>query len=152
MKKIRIGLILLLMLGLLSGCKGKTPLSPEGFTVIMEEAGFAVEDVTSARETDGLATTLLVAEGEHYGMEFYQLTDEATAQALFFSGKNVFEEEHRTQSVSVSLTMPHYNYYAFNAEGDFHLIARVADTMIYCTAEKEYRSEIQDLVKKMGYK
>ena len=45
-----------------------------------------------------------------------------------------------------------YNYYAFTADGNFHMIARIGNTMLYCESEKENKDDIVEMVKKLGYK
>ncbi len=53
--------------------------------------------------------------------------------------------------MSNEVTAGNYNYFSFNADGNFHLIARIDNTMVYCETKKEYKDEIIDLVKTLGY-
>lgn len=155
MKRTKLLLLMLcvgVLLCTLTACGSKTPQTVSGFTDVMEAAGFDVQDVTATTNTNGLATAVLVAAGEHYQLEFYKLTDSETGEGVFYNNKQLFTDEHAVQTLSNEVTLGNYNYYAFNADGNFHMIARIEDTMLYCEAAKEYKDEIVELVKALGYK
>lgn len=143
-----LGMILCFM----TACSSKTPQTVSGFTEVMEAADFEVQDVTSDTETNGLATAVLVAVGENYQIEFFELTDSETGEGVFYNNKQIFTDEHSVQTMSSEVTSGNYNYYAFNADGNFHMIARIDNTMLYCEAAKEYKDEIVEFVKTLGYK
>lgn len=46
------------------------------------------------------------------------------------------------------ISLEDYNYYAHNSDGDFHMIALIDNTMLYCVAKEKYKSEIIELIKK----
>lgn len=136
-----------------TGCASKTPQTPDGFIQVMEDAGFEVKDVTEeAEDTDDLATSVLFAVGENYQIEFYELVDNETGAGVFYNNREIFDNEHSVKMMSLSLSSNNYDYYAFNADGQFYMIARIDNTVLYCVADKEYRSEIVDLVETLGYK
>lgn len=149
-------IILVLCFGMLlcvmTACSSKTPQTVSGFTEVMEAAGFEVQDVTADMETKDLATAVLVAVGENFQIEFYELIDSETGEGVFYNNKQLFTDEHSVKSMSSEVTSGNYDYYAFNADGNFHMIARVDNTMLWCEAAKEYKSEIVELVKSLGYK
>lgn len=157
MKKVKlIAFLMCVMMAacVLTGCAEKTPATEDGFTEIMQDAGFTVTDVTEETETNGLATAVIVAvsEDEGYQIEFWKLTDSETGEGVFYNNYNIFNEEHSVKTMSTETMLGNYNYYAFTADGDFHMISRIDDTMLYCEADKEYKEEIVDLVKALGYK
>ena len=141
-----------MILCFMTACGSKTPQTVSGFTEIMEGAGFEVQDVTADTETNDLATTVLIAVGENYQIEFYELVDSDTGEGVFYNNKQLFEDEHSVTTMSSEVTSGNYNYYAFNADGNFHMIARVDNTMLWCEAAKEYKDEIVEFVKTLGYK
>ena len=136
----------------LCSCSAKTAIDAETFTKTMEAENFTVTDVTSNTETNGLATSVLVAENENYQIEFYVLTNNDTGESVFYNNRNLFDDEHSVKTMASETSYGNYNYYAFSADGNFHLIARVDHTMIWCEADKAYKEEIVDLVQKLGYK
>ena len=113
-----------MILCFMTACGSKTPQTVSGFTEIMEGAGF----------------------------EFYELVDSDTGEGVFYNNKQLFEDEHSVTTMSSEVTSGNYNYYAFNADGNFHMIARVDNTMLWCEAAKEYKDEIVEFVKTLGYK
>lgn len=141
----------MLLLSVLTGCGVKTAQTAEGFTQIMEDAGFDVEDVAVEPETDGRTSTL-AAVGKNYQMDYYAFTDNETCADFFQAAMEELDEAHLKKTFSIQTTMNNYCYYAFNADGDFHVIVRVDNTMLCCTADKTYKSEIVDLLKTLGYK
>ncbi len=141
-----------MILCFMTACSSKTPQTVSGFTEVMETADFEVQDVTADTETNGLATTVLIAVGENYQIEFYELTDSETGEGVFYNNKQLFTDEHSVTTMSSEVTSGNYDYYAFNADGNFHMIARVDNTMLWCEAAKEYKDEIVELVKTLGYK
>lgn len=151
-RTISIVVCLIMVFCFMTACSSKTPQTVTGFTKIMEAAKFDVQDVTSSTETNGIATTVLVAVGEDYQIEFFELTDSEMGENVFYYNKQLFLDEHSTTSMSQEFTSDNYNYYHFDADGNFHLIAHIENTMIYCEAEKEYKNEIIEFVKTLGYK
>lgn len=141
-----------MLLCVMTACSSKTPQTVSGFTKVLEAAGFEVQDVTADTETNDLATAVLVAVGENFQIEFYELVDSETGEGVFYNNKKLFADEHSVTTMSSEVTSGNYNYYAFNADDNFHMIARVENTMLWCEAAKEYKSEIIELVKTLGYK
>ena len=140
-----------LLLSAFTGCGAKTAQSADGFTQIMEDAGFDVADMTAELGTDEI-TSILFAVGTNYQMEYYAFNDSESCADCFYFNKEEFDEEFSVKSFSSEITLNTYNYYAFNADGDFHMIARVDNTLLICVADKAYKSEITDLLKTLGYK
>ncbi len=71
---------LTLMMCFLTACGNKTPQTVSGFSKVMESAGFETQDVTDDTETKDLATSVIVAVGENYQIEFYELVDSETGE------------------------------------------------------------------------
>ncbi len=147
-------LCITLLVCVLTGCGSKTPITTEAFEQTMTAAGFTVIDVTESTETNGLATRVIVAmnESDGYQIEFWELVDEETGEGVFYNNKSNLDEEHSSKTLSTTVTAGNYNYFAFTADGNFHLVARIANTMLYCEADKAYKDDIVDLVKQLGYK
>ena len=152
MKLVSLVLCAVLMAGLLTGCSSRTPATVKTFQMHMEAAGFTVEDVTAVTETNGLADAILVAVGEDYQIEFWDLVGTNAGQTVFRATRNSLSAEHPAKFMEVEITSNAYSYFAFNADGNFHVIARVEDTMLLCEAEKEHKDEIVDILKQLGYK
>lgn len=142
----------LLLAGALCGCSSKTAITAADFTQTMETEGFTVMDVTAETETNDLATAVLIAANQNYQIEFYVLTDADTGEGVFYNNRQLFDDDHSVKTLSSEVSSDNANYYAFNADGNFHMISRVDNTMLWCEADQTYREEIVALVEKLGYK
>ena len=136
----------------LFGCSSKTAISTQVFTDTMEAENFTVTDVTSDIEQNDVATTVLIATCDNYQIEFWELTDTETGEEMFYRIKNSFNDKQSVRSMLSEVFSDNYNYYAFNADGNFHMVARIDNTIICCEAYKTYRKEIVDLIKNLGDK
>lgn len=137
-----------------AGCSSKTPITSDEFSQTMIAANFIVEDVTARTQTNGLATCVIVAakEDRSYQIEFWELTDSDTGKGVYNKNKTLLSEEHSSKAVSSEFNLGNYNYYAFTADGNFRMVARIDNTMLYCEADKAYKEEIIDFAKQLGYK
>ena len=118
----------------------------------MEQAGFVVQDVTAETETNGLATNVLIAVGEQYQIEYYELTDPETGEDVFYHNQELFDEEYNVKTLTSEVFLENYNYYAFNSGDHYCMIARIDNTMLWCVANKTYREEIIQNIELLGYK
>lgn len=92
-------LCLVMILCVMTACGSKTPQTVSGFTKVMEDAGFEVQDVTADTETNGLATAVLVAVGDNYQIEFFELIDNETGEGVFYNNKQIFTDEHPVKTM-----------------------------------------------------
>ncbi len=150
-------LIALLVVLSLSVClvacgASRTAQTADGFSEIMKNAGFEIYDAVETEATFEWATNVLFALGDNYQIEFYETESAETAQSAFRELKKTLDSEHNTRTLALSKTLNDYNYYAFNSGEEFFLIAGIDNTLIACTSDKQYRSEILDLVDELGYK
>ena len=141
-----------MLLSFMTGCGTKKPQTVSGFTKVMEETDFEVQDVTATTITNGRANAVIIAVCDDYQIEFFELIDSETGEDVFNNNKQIFNDKNSVRTNTTEITSSNYNYYAFNADGDFHMIARIENTFIYCVTDKKYKDEILDLVKELGYK
>ena len=52
---------------------------------------------------------------------------------------------------SKSMNVGNYNYYEITSGDNFCVVSRIGDTMIYCVALKENKSDITSLIDTLGY-
>ena len=152
MKILSLALCAVLLIGMLTGCASRTPATGKSFQLTMEAAGFTVKDVTAETETNGMADTLFVAYNEEYQIEFWDMKDAETGKAVFGNVRSSLSGEHAAKLMKVEATTNSYGYYAFTADGNFHVIARIEDTILLCEAGKEHKDAIVDILKQLGYR
>ena len=62
-------------------------------------------------------------------MEYYAFTDNETCADFFHAAMEELDEEHLTKSLSIKVSTNNYHYYAFNADGDLHVIVRTKNAV-----------------------
>lgn len=159
MKVCRVVLLLIcitLIACCLTGCFSKTAQTEADFGKIMREAGFEIKVMTGNSNSNGMANnyakSILVAENDNYEIEFYCFKGAETAKSVFDNCRSQFDNQHPTNRATSKVNQGNYNYYAITADGEFHMISRVDDTILRCEADKEYKKEIIGYAKELGYK
>ncbi len=136
----------------LSACSKKTPQTVDGFRSTMEEAGFEIIDVTQAADSDNRATAVIVAKSVAYQIDFWEITDEKTAESMFEGFKTTFDNEHPVKTLGLANSSGNYDYYEFMADGTFHMVSRIGNTIIRCEAPDTYKDEVKGYLETLGYR
>ncbi|MBQ8249729.1 MAG: hypothetical protein IJY93_07625 [Clostridia bacterium] len=151
-KSVAVVMLIVSLILLLSACTSdKTAKTADEFTTLMEGKGFTVLDVTEDTETNGLANAVLIAMNDNYQIEFYDLIDNESGEGVFYNNQDIFDSANSVKTMSTEVSTSNYNYYSFTGGDEFYLIARIDNTMLYCVAAKDYKTEIKDIVKELGY-
>ncbi|MBR6594239.1 MAG: hypothetical protein IKK83_03555 [Clostridia bacterium] len=133
-----------------TGCGEKTALSPEEFRERCEEIGFTVTEGDVGE--DGTVIKLLAAKYSGYVLNYSLLPDAATARGVFDEIVAAYERGNNTFVMSLSTSFGDHSYRHFTSGNSFYLVSRIADTIIYCTADKAHKDSITETVEKLGYK
>jgi hypothetical protein len=132
-----------------AGCAEKTPQTLDGFTAIMEQAGFEVTDITDEYDTNGIEVTILLADNGDYWIEFYEFEKSSDAVRIYANTQAIAEKMNPNSHISVS--MGSFGKYEYNVDTLFGYIARIENTMICCETDAEYKGEIKSLIETLGY-
>lgn len=153
MKKIKI-LMLLVFAFLLSACgTKKEALDEENFRRIMTDTGFTIVDVEKQFEEYGYFDDALIAleQTSNYQIEFYELENEGYAKSFYDNNKEIFEASKTDKSIYTNLDLTERNKYTLVTETEYKVISRIEDTVIYINVNKEYKDEVNNILKKLGY-
>lgn len=134
----------------LTGCVKKEAVTVKEFNQVMEDAGAEIVDATD-QLSDRVVKEISLAVFDDYQIEFYVLTNEDTASAVFFENRAIFEENKGSVSSEISKSIGNYNYYALTSGGSCYLLARVDNTMLYVVADAGDKDEITEMFKTLGY-
>ena len=151
-KMIALFLCLILLLGMMTACQKKMPLTAAGFTEIMENAGLEVRDDSDAIDEDSLPTAVMYAAGKDYLIEYYAFADSQTAQRCFDSNQKDFDEENPRKTMTVQITSGRYDYYAFTTSDQFYVLTRIENTMVGCITDAQYKQAVLEHIEALGYK
>ena len=147
MKKIIRSLFIMCLVIILSGCGNKKIITGEKFYNTFSKLNYAVNYVTSQTEDESIKE-IITANNMKYQFEYFEFDSIDSAKKSFESNKKDFELiSDNNKYVSK------YNYEKFTQEGKskYNILVRVDNTLIYCSANIEYKNEVKKDLGKIGY-
>lgn len=143
-------LVLMTLVSVLASCTSeRKPQDADGFSKVMENNGFEVHDVSLG--LDPTITSQIFALKEEYQVEYYKFTDNEVCRETFDKIKEEMNDNNPVKTLSTDIDMDNYGYFDFNAGENYFIMARVENTLIYCTANKDNRNDIIGIFKTLGY-
>jgi len=140
----------LLIVFLLPACSKKTAISAEDFAELMERKGFSVTDATDDSD-DAFESVYTAISDDGYGILFIKFSSEKYARKFFERMKEEFDEDAGSPVSEISLDFGNSSYLEMSDKTTFYMVSRVDDTAVYTIAPVEFRGEIKDIVKELGY-
>lgn len=134
----------------LTSCKKREAVSAEVFNRTMEEQGYEIADATNQIQTE-YVEAISLAQKDGYQIEFYVFSDAKAAFSVFGQNKSLFEEYKGAGSFELSKDIGNYHFYSLTTNGMYYLLSQVDNTMCYVVADAEYKAEIADIIKFLGY-
>ena len=116
----------------------------------MEAAGFTLVDAADQFE-EGRVESVHIAVGENYQVEFYIVPSVEQAKRTFAEKKASIEAAKGSASSNKSFQVANYSSFSQTSDGIFSLVSRTDNTFIYFNAGSEYKKEISDIIKDLGY-
>ena len=151
MKKIKY-LVFLILVPLLAACSmKKEAIDEEQFIKIMKSEGFEVVNLEHQYEQYEYYEEVLVAKNENYQIEFYELEDASYAEKIYNKNKQTIESSIEGSYSNTNSDLINNNKYTLTNKGVYTSISRVDDTIIYLSVSSEYKDEVKDILKKLGY-
>ncbi len=148
-KMLAVALMTIMCIGL-TACSNRTPVSVSDFNEIMEEKGFEIVDATGQVAPESI-TAISIAVNEDYQIELYEMVSDATATAVFAENKDIFEDYAIGSATTISKNIMNYAYYSVTSSGTYYALSKIGNTMIYVVADAEYKDEISEILKELGY-
>ncbi len=144
------------MLGvLLLWVRGKTPITAEMFTALMEDHGFEVISIEpEEHDLDPelfLTIRLAINAQTGYQIEYYQLSDGSTAKQFHRNLQASFEAKKGSVSSYASVNLWKFGSYSLTTNGSYYYSSYIGDTLVLAVAEEQYKAEIKNIVKEIGY-
>ncbi|NLN97469.1 MAG: hypothetical protein GX127_03610 [Eubacteriaceae bacterium] len=147
MKRI-LAILLALSIILLAGCGAKkSGMANDDFKAQMLEKGYEIVDATDKVNPNTIgAVSIAIKDG--YQIEYYVAHSVDKAQTVYdlnvSSFKEVDGEENNSQKGN-------YSSYEKTSADTFYTISKVDNTFIYSVAPVEYKDEIKQVIKDLGY-
>jgi len=151
-KKVILGFLCAVILFILTGCGDKNPITSSDFKSISENKNYTFYDITSQYAQYGYINSASVAKSSSgYQIEFYVLSDDSYATSMFNNNKTIFENYKGNSSVESSTSLANYSIYSLTSSGYYMYLAKIDNTLLYLRVDDDYKNEVKDFVKKLGY-
>lgn len=140
---------------LLTGCNSsKTPVSVVDFETAAKQKGYIVQDGTdffAAYDYVKLAT-LASPQDKAFQIEYYELNDDAVAKSFYDSNKSNFLLMKGDESYETNDSGKNYDVYKLEMYGQFMMIERVENTVIYVhSTDTANKTAIETFLKEIKY-
>jgi len=133
--------------------KEKDSITANEFKKAFEEKDFIVVDVAEqfAEFSHIKKVYLAIEKDNNYQIEFYQISDEESAIEFYNNNKSIFESYKGNTSTETNLAISNYAKYTLSANGQYMVVSRIDNTVIYVDVDSSYKDEVQDLLENIGY-
>lgn len=137
----------------LVGCTEKVSITAEDYRTIMEEMGYKLTDASEQFVDYDEITKVYVAISDNgaYQIEFYELSTADAAMRLFAGNKSIFEQSAGNASANSSVSAANYSNYKLAANGQYKVLSRIDNTMIYIDVPAEFKDEVKTALEELGY-
>ncbi len=151
-RNILIGLICLLMVFVLTGCKNKTAITTSDFKTKAEGLGYTTADVLDKFSTFEYVKEATVAQSaDGFQVEFYVLDNESNATGMFNTNKTSFESSKSGVSSESSVNMANYSTYTLTSNGYYMHLCRVDNTLLYVKVKESKKDAAKKLIDDLDY-
>ena len=152
MKKVLLAImILVLSATTLTGCgAGKEPITSEEFKEYFSD------DYTTTEVSDDFDDSIKVvlnATSDDIIIEYFEFTDNDSATYFFNQIVNEYEIEKEYLNVRANTKTNTNNYgsYKLTTDSRYLAVVRVENTVIGSSVSKEFKDEVKDIIKDLGY-
>ena len=152
MKKIILSLLVAFMLIAGTGCS-KENLSNKEVTKILEEQGFAKEDVKYTMEETvdyEKFNNIFKFSNSVYEFDYFELEDKDYAIKLYEQNKEILEK-YKGDTSSEEKTKDDYSKYVLEKDDNYHVLIRKGKTFLYGVVTTNNKSDFNDVLSSINY-
>ena len=152
MKKVLIGLLLILTLFLMVGCANKN-LSRREVTKILEENGFVKEDVKYTMEETAdydKFKNIYKFSNSIYEFDYFELEDKDYAIKLYEQNMEILEK-YKGDSLSNEKNSDNYSRYTLEKDNNYHVLVRKGKTFLFGVVTIENKADFNDVLSLINY-
>lgn len=152
-KKLLLGVFLLAIVFITSGCGNKTALTAENFKSKVEAKGYTVQDATSQFSSNSEISKvyIAIASDSSYQIEFYVLDSTDNAVSFYNNNKSIFEQSKSNGSGETNSEIGNHSKYTLKTNGTYKVISRIDNTVVYLNVNSTYKKNIDKILKELGY-
>ena len=147
MKKLKTLLVFVLII-LCCACNSSTLTSVEFKKKFSDNDFYVVSTINHFENYEYIKESFIAtSHDKDYSIEFYILSSEDAADEFFNANKDLFEAE-RTEDC---IYKDKKNKYSLTTDTEYKALSKRENTVIYVNVKKEYKNEVNKLIKKIGY-
>ena len=144
-------LLAAMMITLLAGCGGKTPITAADFTKAANDAGLSVDDMTDVY-TDVIFTgSKMATSSDGWNVVFFTIDTAENAKYYFAVCKSFMEGQKTGAGTAQTTERDNWASYSQTNGGKFMYVCYIDATMVYVDVEDTYKAAVQEFVKGLGY-
>ena len=151
-------IVIFIIVALLIGIKlmterTKTALTADEFKTIMSQKGYQITDATTQFSNSNYINKVYVAGNKkiNYQIEFYDISDQTTAIEFFNNNETIFKNQKGSSAVETNVNGKNFQKYTLSTESKYKVISRIDNTVIYLNVDDNYKEEVKNALKELGY-
>lgn len=152
MKKVLLTImILVLSVTALTGCgMGKEPITSEEFTEYFSDDYIMTE---KSDDFDDSIVVALNAESDDIIIAFLEFSDNDAARNSFDKVTNEFEMQKNSMNVKAfkNARTNSYGSYKLTTDSQYVALVRIENTILASVVSKEFKDDVNDIIKGLGY-
>ena len=151
-KKIVLMTTLIISIFLITGCSTKTPLNSTDFVDLIEQNDYKTTNVINQFSDYTQIKNAFIAQDKEmrYQIEYYELDTEESAKSFYKGNKAIFQKLENIKS-RTKVDLKNYEKYAQSTDSVYSSISRIDNTIVYANVKIEYKDEVIEIIKKLGY-
>ena len=150
-KRILLGLLLIGITLILTGCKAKQAITPEDFTIAANKKEYTIVERKLLSNYEEAKTIISAQIKKDNYIELFELKTEEDANNFYTSNKDHYEKEYKVKTITTENTGINYNKYTLTVKNNYIVISRINNTVILVEVDKKYKSEVKEFLKEIGY-
>ncbi len=133
--------------------KPKPSITADQFRNIMKGKDYTILDANDQfSQYDYIKQVYLAIDPNlNYQIEFYELSDEENAISFYNNNASIFQSSKGSASAETSVNGKNYSKYTLSSNGEYMVVSRINNTVIYIDADDTYRDEIKSELQELGY-
>ena len=148
MKKLLLVLLSLICILPLAGCLKKEAINPDVFSQELENRGYSIDVIYDNYWETGLRAS---NPESNINFELFIFDSINTSKNRFINLKIKIDNIRSTKSVRTEINGLNYNSYTLNNYSKYYYLVRVDERILYGNGDSDYKSEIKEIMKSLGY-
>ena len=150
MKKLLKSSLIVLCILFLCACDSKEVKLEREFKDFFKDKDYTIVEVDDKIDVKSILNAYAVIKNDgSYQIEYYIFSDERSAEVSYLSNKNNFNDNFDGKISDYDGS--NYSKLTMKTDTNYYIVERVENTLLYMNVENEYKDEVEELLKEMGY-